>query len=256
MAITEVFPNPTVKQVIFQIRFPNLFYIENRIGDIQSKIIKEFPQSSLLVRRQLVFADVGSNVNQVELPADYKNEMGKKIWQFTSPKGYELNILNDSLDISSNFHKTYNNKGAEHKFRDIIKFVLDIFLSDVGLSIINRIGLRYIDHCPIPKLDDKTIKEYYKTTFPLSRFSIKDALAMEFVAKVKRNGYELRYIESLRNENNKPYLLLDYDGSAEKIDSTNYLSITDELRDLISTEFEKSIKEPLIKFMRKKDNKK
>ena len=31
MAINEVFPNPTVKKVIFQIRFPNLFFIESKI---------------------------------------------------------------------------------------------------------------------------------------------------------------------------------------------------------------------------------
>jgi hypothetical protein len=44
----EVFPNPTVKTVIFQIRYPNLFYIESRIGDIQVKIMDDFPESSLL----------------------------------------------------------------------------------------------------------------------------------------------------------------------------------------------------------------
>ena len=27
----EVFPNPTVKEVVFEIRFPSLFYMESRI---------------------------------------------------------------------------------------------------------------------------------------------------------------------------------------------------------------------------------
>lgn len=38
MPINEVFVNPTVKQVIFQVKFPNLFFIESKIGDIQLKI--------------------------------------------------------------------------------------------------------------------------------------------------------------------------------------------------------------------------
>ena len=33
MPIHEVFPSPTVKQVIFQVRFPNLFYLESRMGE-------------------------------------------------------------------------------------------------------------------------------------------------------------------------------------------------------------------------------
>ena len=60
MAITEIFPYPTVKQVVFEIRFPNLFYIENKIGEFQTKIMKEFPESALLFQRKFFFADVGT----------------------------------------------------------------------------------------------------------------------------------------------------------------------------------------------------
>ncbi len=63
MPINEVFPNPTGKQVIFQIRFPNLFYIENKIGDFQVEVMERFPESSLTFRHQLVLADIGSSFN-------------------------------------------------------------------------------------------------------------------------------------------------------------------------------------------------
>lgn len=52
MVIGEVFPNPTVKQVVFQITFPHLFYMEQKIGELQVKIMRMFPKSSLLYRRQ------------------------------------------------------------------------------------------------------------------------------------------------------------------------------------------------------------
>ena len=60
MVINEIFPNPTVKTVVFQIRYPNLFYIENKIGEIQLKLMKEFPESALLYRQRILLADVGS----------------------------------------------------------------------------------------------------------------------------------------------------------------------------------------------------
>lgn len=125
MTITEVFPNPTVKQVIFQIRYANLFYIENKIADLQYKVMKEFPESGLLLRRQIVFADVGPDQSLSDIKGD--DSLSKKIWQFRSKKGFTLNIVSDSMDITSEFHKTYDLDGGE-KFRDIIKFVLDAFL--------------------------------------------------------------------------------------------------------------------------------
>jgi hypothetical protein len=56
MVIKEIFPNPTVKQVIFQIRFPNLFYIENKIGDFQLKIMKEFPKSAIAISKTICYS--------------------------------------------------------------------------------------------------------------------------------------------------------------------------------------------------------
>ena len=82
MTITEIFPNPTVKQVIFQIKFPNLFYLESKIGDFQTKILSTFPESALLFRRKIVFAELGPKGKLEELP-ESQEEQGNKIWQFT-----------------------------------------------------------------------------------------------------------------------------------------------------------------------------
>ena len=111
MSIDEIFSNPTVKQVVFQIRFPNLFYIENKIGELQLKIMKEFPHSALLFRRRLLFADIGPEVKHEALPSPLDEGEGKKIWQFKSDKNCQLNVLTDTLDISSPYHKTYNLEG-------------------------------------------------------------------------------------------------------------------------------------------------
>lgn len=251
MVIHEVFPNPTVTQVIFQIKFPNLFYIENKIGDLQLEIMEKFPQSALLIRRQVVFANLGPNVKSQDIQNDLSldEETGRKIWQFQSEKNVQLNVLSNSLDITSKYHKSYNLEGSE-KFRETIQFVVDRFLKVTSIPLINRIGLRYIDECPIPKKDDQTYGSYYNTTFPLDRFSLSDANEMDFKTVIKRGKYYLRFIESLQKINDEYKLILDFDGFALDISSKDYLNVTDDLHEIISREFENTIKEPVYDYMR------
>lgn len=254
MAVNEVFPNPTVKNVIFQIRYPNLFYIEDKIGVLQTKLMKEFPESALLYQQTFRLTDKGLDL---EKSSDEKRgEVLKKIWSFESPKKTKLNILSDSMDISSEFHKTYNNPASANKFRDVIDFVLNHFFEVTQIPIVKRIGLRYIDECPIPKKDTKVFKEYYKTTFPLGRFKLEDATDMNFSTVVKRGEYNLRFIEKLVRLRNKYKLIFDFDGFGVNIQSRNCLKVTDDLHDLILEEYEKSIKAPVYKHMRKKTRKK
>jgi uncharacterized protein (TIGR04255 family) len=249
MAINEIFPNPTVKQVIFQITFPNLFYIENKIGEFQLMIMKEFPQSALLFRRQILFADIGSESKLSEIPSDLEKGAGKKVWQFTSNKNVQLHVLGNSLDITSDYHKTYNLEGGD-KFRDIIKFVLDCFLEVTKIPIINRIGLRYLDECPIPSKDNSTFKLYYNSIFPLDRFNLADAKEMSFRTVIKRDQYNLIYAELLQQKGDEYKLILDFDGFAENIDSKDYLTVTDDLHTIISEEYERTIKDPVREYMR------
>ena len=251
MAIKEVFPNPTVTQVIFQIKFPNLFYIESKIGDLQLEIMEKFPKSALLIRRQVVFADLGSKVEAQDIQngLNLEEDGGRKIWQFQSEKNVQLNVLSNSLDITSTYHKTYNLEGSE-KFREIIQFVVDRFLKITSIPMINRIGLRYIDECPIPKKDNQTYRSYYNTAFPLERFNLAHAHEMDFKTVVKRGKYFLRFIESLQNTNEDYTLVLDFDGFALNISSKDYLTVTDDLHEIISAEFENTIREPVYAYMR------
>jgi len=251
MSINKIYPNPTVKKVIFQIKFPNLFYIENKIGDLQLKIMEKFPQSSLLFRKQIVFADIGPGVKLENISSDLGEEKGKKIWQFKSSKNYQLDVLSDSLDISSQHHKTYNLEGGD-KFRDIIKFVLDQFLEIVSIPIINRIGFRYIDECPIPSKDNATFDSYYESAFPIKRFNLAEVDEMDFKTVIKKGEYYLRYVESLQKVGSEYKLILDFDGFANNIDSKDYLITTDNLHAMIIEEFEKTIKKPVYQYMEQK----
>ncbi|MGD2249743.1 MAG: TIGR04255 family protein [Candidatus Methanofastidiosia archaeon] len=249
MSINEIFPNPTVKEVIFQIRFPNLFYIESKIGDLQLEIMEEFPKSSLLIRRKVVFVDVGKGEEISEIRNDSDDRTGIKVWQFSSKKDFKLNVTSDSLDITSQYHKTYNLEGGS-KFRDIIKYVLDRFFQITKIPTISRIGLRYIDECPIPSKDNDTFRSYFNSVFPIDRFNLTDVSEMDFKTVTKKNEYFLRYIESLQKTKDEYKLILDFDGFAVDIAQENYLAVTDDLHTIILEEYEKTIKDPIYEYMR------
>jgi uncharacterized protein (TIGR04255 family) len=243
----EVFQNPTVKQVIFQIIFPNLFFLDSKIGDIQLLIMREFPESKIIYKQKFIVVDSGDDNSETQKK---QFDGSGKIWQFESPKGHRLNILHNSLDIASEHHKTYNNEGHD-KFRDLINFSVSSFLEVTKLPIINRIGLRYIDECPIPSLTNESFSEYYNSTFPLNRFSIPSTKASSFSIVTKTNNHNLMYAETIADTENKPKLILDFDAFSENINSSNFLSISDELHDIIKNEYFKTIKTPVIEHMRK-----
>lgn len=250
MAIDEVFPNPTVKLVAFEIRYPNLFFLESKIGDLQLKIMEQFPESALGFRRQVLFADVSPKAKLEEVQEKMDKEWATKVWNFKSPKDFELDVTTSTLALRSARHKTYKLEGGD-KFRDIIQFVVDSFLEVTAIPLISRIGLRYVDECPIPVKNNQDFKEYYNSVFPLERFDIADVEEMDFKTIVKRGDYSLRYIEALRKDNDKYKLILDFDGFALSVKSSDYLAVTDNLHVTISDEYERTIKEPVKQYMRR-----
>ncbi len=249
MAINEVFQNPTVKQVIFQIRYPNLFFIEKHIGGFQQKIMKQYPESAELIKTQFLVAASGQK-SAGDTADEAKVDSTAKIWQFKSEEGVTVSVTRDAVSVDSTHHKTYKNESSE-KFRDEIKFVIGTLFSVIEIPILTRIGLRYIDECPIDQKDNAHFQTWYNTTFPLDRFGIDTALELDTKSVVQRGHYFLRFIESLRTDNNgQSNLILDFDAYANTIEPTNYLEVADELHAIISDEYESFIREPVYAYMR------
>lgn len=251
MPINEVFPNPTVKQVIFQIRFPNLFYLESKIGELQVQIMDIFPESSLAFQQPFFIANLGSNIKVDDLNEKMNSENTKKMWSFRSPKNYVLNVLSDSLDITSQYHKTYDNAAAENKFRDVIALVLEKFFSVMKLPVISRVGLRYIDECPLPVKDTQTYLSYYNTAFNTAKYPLEEATEMDYKTVVSRGSYSLRYIESLQKRGENYFVVLDFDAFSLNVKPSDCLQVTDALHTTLIEEFIRTIKAPVIEFMRK-----
>lgn len=250
MAPKKLYSNPTVKTVVFQIRFPNLFFLESRVGDFQIQIMKEFPQSNLVLEQQFL---ISSNIAGAQQPKlDEQESHGiKKIWQFISKKGYELRLTTDSLSVTSTLHKSYDNPDAEHRFRDILQLCVDSFLDISKIPLLTRIGLRYIDECPVPEpLNNQTYKKWYNTSFPLRRFDVSCIGTMQVLMQTSRGDNWLTFAERIiKDEQGKVALTLDFDGFAHNIEAKSYLSVCDSIHGLIAEEFESAIKAPVRSLM-------
>lgn len=251
MAITEVFPNPTVKQVIFQIRFPPVFSMESLVGRYQIDILDRFPESELLFRKHMVIA-AGVELKDLAAVIHDESEMEgvEKIWRFKSEMGVEMNIRSGSLDMSSTSHKTYNNQGSQDRFRDVIEFAVSKFLKVAPIPKLTRVGLRYLDDCPVPDGGTAAFKTYYNTSLPLSRFPVKEAVAMKTESRVRRGEDFLVFREALHQKEETMQLILDTDAYAVNVPASDCLAVTDRLHSLIAAEFEASIKEPVYEHMR------
>ncbi|MBF0552783.1 MAG: TIGR04255 family protein, partial [Deltaproteobacteria bacterium] len=120
-----------------------------------------------------------------------------------------------------------------------------------GIPIINRVGLRYVDECPMFERTNESFKSLYNTTFPITRFAIQDAHEMFFNTLIKRGDYRLRYVEALQPKEKGGKLTLDFDAYMTNVNADDLLTVTDDLHDLILAEYEKTIKNPIIEYMRK-----
>jgi hypothetical protein len=74
---------------------------------------------------------------------------------------------------------------------------------------------------------------------------------MFFKTVVKKDGARLRYIEALQPTDKGGHLILDFDAYMTNVKAEDCLKVTDALHDFISAEYEKTIKEPVIQYMRK-----
>lgn len=249
MAITEIFARPPVKQVFFEIKYPHLFIIEKNIGEFQQKIISTFPDSALVFRSQVMITS-RSSADVTERPEQPEEGPTAKIWQFsTENKEIILSIQSNALAISSTHHKTYD-LGEGDKFRGVIQFVMNEFIDFVAIPKISRIGLRYINECPIFSMNTSEFQEYYNSAFPLDKFTLEELTEMLVKATVRKGDYFINYSETLKHVENENILVLDYDSYSFNIPTEDYLVVLDALHENINMEFDMSTTDKFKDFMR------
>lgn len=243
MQQSTIYAKPTVKEVIFQVRFPQLFYIEGKIGDFQLAIMEKFPKSELLIQQQVAigfapaqqFGSIDSNVSPSPLTS--------KSWSFESGNGLKVILSFNSLSITSNKHISFSSSPqADENFRNMIIFVIDAFFKSIGfLPIFTRIGLRYIDVCNnIPKTTED-FKSLFNSRLPIKYFRIEDSEDLFFSGVVNRKKAMLIYKEKITKKNNTIDFVFDFDAYKNNIKTSDYQKELDCLYEVIAEEYDSII---------------
>jgi uncharacterized protein (TIGR04255 family) len=253
MANREVFPTPLVKQVAFEVRFPNLFFIESRIGEFQVQVMRDFPQSELVLRRNLmIFAGNAENPQVQEFAKQQSADTVEKIWQFKAEGGVRLEVSTRNLVLVSEKHTSYAE--GDKPFRGIIEKTVSEFFRLIQLPAVLRVGLRYVNECPLFDKTTKTFNACYNSILPVDRFGLENLSRADCIAVAKDGTMQIQRVEGLRFAPTGDLLALDLDASTENVASGDVIATTDKLHELVERDFWDTIKEPIVAHMRKGKN--
>jgi uncharacterized protein (TIGR04255 family) len=236
------------------------------MGEFQIKVMRDFPRSGMALQRQFLIAQgiqvprsspqkplqqffLSPMAQEASSPQDLPQDV-TKMWTFESENGVKLQVQTDSMSLQSTLHKTYNKSSEEHKFRDSIEKALNALKAVAPVPLFLRVGLRYVDDCPVPALNNEAYSQYYNTMLALDRFNLADAEELTHMAVMRRGNRHIRICEALRVVDGKPVLTLDCDAYAINVESGNCLGVTDGLHDLVADEYEKTLKKPVFEHMR------
>ena len=241
----EVFHNAPLIEVAYEIRFPSLFYIPQAIGEFQIKIMDDFPKASQLSSTQFAIED--------GIPKFSGENAGRTTsWQFESETGKtKILVRLDRLSIISQEYTSYDHPSGM-KFRDVIYKIVTEFLQKFPIKKFTRIGLRYIDHCPLDQKTNQYFTNYYVPIFDINKYKIEDLLDSHIIMRKKKENYGLLFQCRIAKIGNNYKYVMDFDGYAENVDSASFLSVTDDLRRLDRSEFFSSITENFTQYMRGK----
>jgi len=236
----EIFTNPPLHEVAFEVRFPHLFYINQRIGEFQLDIMDDFPKSSQTFEHAFAIDErIAVKENENPIPSwHFENESGKT----------KITIHSNKLNIISNEYKSYNHP-LEKNFRDIIEKTVALFIKYVPIKNFTRLGIRYIDYCPLEQLENEYFKNFYTPIFDIDRYTLEDILENKMLFRVRKNDYQLLFQSAIREIDNSYKYIMDFDGYAINVEASNFIKVTDNLKYLIKKEFLSNITENFKEYM-------
>lgn len=222
----EIFPNPPIKSVSCEIRFPTLLKIKDSIRDFQSIIRKGFPD---------YYSQKMPRVSKGGMVID------ETWWVFKSyDETQTLRIKNSSIVL------TFNKYNEFEPFFNIIKKYFNEFFNRNEIDTFSRIGLRYTNRedfdNKVPNL--KKLMDYF--TFENFKFKEIDKFEnFNIQFNKKMNGYYLNITKEYgKNPENKYSLMFDFDSYITgEIKKGEYINIIADLHHNILKTFHNNITE-------------
>ena len=228
-----------LSNVIFRIDFPVLLDLEkNKPAEFQSKIIEDFP---ILEPLQQIEIKPGEKIDDsLAMPA---------VWSFSNKEKnqkIELTSYYMSFSIFNFSYTTFND------FKEKIEKLLESFFECYSISIINRIGLRYINEIKIEEANPLNWNEYINSNLVdgLNFFEDKTKLRRIYnittasvggddFLNLKYGIFNSKYPAEIVDKE----FVLDYDCYSRAIEKEGVVAKLTAFNTIITEYFEKSIME-------------
>lgn len=124
------------------------------------------------------------------------------------------------------------------------------FLEKVPIKNFSRVGIRYIDYCPLEERNNEYFETFYIPVININKYKIEDIVENHVLIRTKRGNYYLLFQCGIRQFEGKYQYYLDYDGYANDIGTDNFIVVTDDLQKMIKKEYYSNITEKFKQYMR------
>lgn len=125
--LDEVFPRPAVREVAFEIRFAPRFRVNAELWKLQDQLVDQYPEASV---EPVMFQPSGPilNVNV------FQNQSTGKV----------IKVSQENFVIASTRYTCFED------FKDEVVKRTEDFRAAFGLTMVSRVGLRYVNNVPLP----------------------------------------------------------------------------------------------------------
>jgi uncharacterized protein (TIGR04255 family) len=231
--------HPPLSEVVFEINFPRLFAVENRIADYQQRLLEMYPDSGdefVLHLPPAVAFGKGpkpeGNVTPVRSFV-FKNKANSRV--------VRVSVVYFNLLISDYLHFD--------DYKRALMAALNPAIEIFQLSRVERIGLRYINKIPIPKRDAaRAYREYVRSPIDTKLFtphqinSFLTEISID-LAKNKKLTIRSGLLPIVSDSDSQTYLV-DLDCSSPEsviLSAPGIVSLLDEYHESIESEFKRAM---------------
>jgi len=236
--LSEVFPNPPLVEVAFEVRFAPLLKVERQLPEFQEHIASEYPM-------------LGEEQRKVD------NQKVKSFEFKTTDQGKTIRISLRSFSFLSQKYEKFE------RYKEELTGHLESFCDSVGVKKVTRVGLRYINNIRLSAQNGSyPVSKFVRPLIDTERIDLESLLnlQMQVTLQLELNQFSIRTglfpLPTETSDVPSAIYLLDYDCYVlRESDLSEITDLLDQFHDHIQRQFLQDLTPTYIEIMRGKGGK-
>ena len=233
--LAEKFPNPPVKEVAYEIRFPPDLRILAELYRYQQTIKDKLPKVGKV------------HGFEISLPGGIPSYL-EGPWLFEdSEDNLQAKITMNSFAVTSRKHKTFD------RFYPQLKDLTERFIKTYSIPSITRVGLRYINDITLGSDSIGELSRFFVSPFDHARIRYEDLVsASAEIRRKKGDSFLTLRVSFHQDQEGKTHYVIDTDSYFERnLPVGDLFRIVETLHDNAIREFHDNITDAYVERLRK-----